>query len=89
MSSETLTLDQKLDEIEKLLIDGIHKKAKEGEPLSSVELQLVTRWLKSRDSVGKPTKPKDYQPVVTQGVPLPFLSERLPFETVRDELEAL
>ena len=89
VEEEVLSLDQKLDEIEKLLIDGIHKKAKEGEPLTTVELQMVARWLKSRDTSSKPTKPKDYVPSVMQGTPLPFLSERLPFEVVKEELDSL
>ena len=50
----TLTIDEKLDEIERFLIDSIHSKVSQGDPLNTLELQLITRWLKSRDSVGSP-----------------------------------
>ena len=83
--SNGMTLDEKLDDIEKLLIDSIHRKVSEGEALSTVELQLVTRWLKSRDSVGKPKKP--VEPIVTHGAPLPFLTERLPFTEASEALQ--
>ena len=73
MEDSNLTIDEKLDDIEKLLIDSIHKKVADGESLSSQELQLVTRWLKSRDSISKPKKPKDTPPAITEGIPLPFL----------------
>lgn len=57
--SITLTIDQQLDDIERFLITSLHTKVINGEPLSSQELQLVTRWLKSRDTISKPKKPKD------------------------------
>lgn len=74
--SVTLTIDEQLDEIERLLITSLHTKVTNGESLSSLELQLVTRWLKSRDSVGRTKKPKDPEPTVYSGPPLPFLLEK-------------
>ena len=85
-SDVELTTDQKLDEMEVLLIGNLHTKVKAGEALSTIELQMLQRWLKSRDPVGKPKKPSG-DPPVTQGVPLPFLSTKPTLEETTKLLE--
>ena len=79
-----MTVDDKLNEIERLLIDTIHKKVVSEESLSSYEMQLVLKWLKPKSTPKAPNSP--CEPIVTQGQPLPFLKVQLPFE---DEIQAL
>lgn len=82
----SLTIDEQLDDIERLLITSIHRKASEGEQLNSYELQLVTRWLKSRDTSIKPKKVKEAIPeVMSGGDPLPFILKK---ETLEEALES-
>lgn len=84
---EELTTDQKLDEMEVLLIGNLYTKVKEGESLSTIELQMLQRWLKSRDPVGKPKRPSESsEPSVLKGVPLPFLSQPCTLEGTIDAL---
>lgn len=88
----TLTIDEKLDEIERFLIDSIHSKVSQGDPLNTLELQLITRWLKSRDSVGKPKKPKETSvvpEVMSGGDPLPFITKKETLEEALEEYENL
>lgn len=85
----SLTIDEQLDDIERLLITSIHRKASEGEQLNSYELQLVTRWLKSRDASIKPKKPKKPKEpipeVMSGGDPLPFILKK---ETLEEAMDA-
>ncbi len=81
---EELNIDQKLEELEQLLIDQILKKAREQEPLNSSEMQLVVKWLQNKNK--KPTN-KPVEPTILKGEPLPFLNERLPFSEAVDALE--
>lgn len=80
-----MTVEEKLEEIERLLIDSIHNKAVNGENLSTYEMQLVIKWLKPKAT------PKGLnlssEPIITKGQPLPFLLERLPFEEAIEALE--
>lgn len=76
------TTDEKLDELEKLLLDAILEKARLKEPLTTGEMTLVIKWSQTKRKA--PNKP--VEPIITHGAPLPFLSERLPF---REAVEAL
>lgn len=80
-----MTVDEKLNELETLLLDSILDKARQQEPLSSYEMQLVIKWTKPKST------PKasnlTCEPLVTKGEPLPFLKERLPFREAVESLE--
>ena len=81
-----MTSDEKLTEIERLLLDSLHTKVTEGESLTSHELTLITRWLKLRDSSSKGSN-KPIEPIITHGATLPFIKERLPFREAVESLE--
>lgn len=81
-----ISTEDKLNEIERLLIDSIYEKALNKEPLNSYEMQLVIKWTKASKPTPKaPNSP--CEPLVTQGQPLPFLKERLPLTEALSALE--
>lgn len=86
MEADNITTDQKLDELETLLLNSLLNKAREGEPLSSVEMTLVTKWLLSRKGIKKGSN-SPVEPLVTQGQPLPFLKTRMTLEEAQESLE--
>lgn len=88
MTVDDLSTDEKLDELETLLLNSLLNKAREGEALSSVEMTLVTKWLLSRKGIKKGSN-SPVEPLVTQGQPLPFLKQRLSLEETIESLEEI
>lgn len=82
-----MTTDDKLQEIERLLIDSIHEKAVNKEPLTSYEMQLVIKWTKATKA---PVK-QQCEPQVFSGTPLPFLGNesKLPFDDAVEMIEEM